>query len=92
MSNSQSSDFNYFNQKAVIELYAGKPLMCESGIFTPPTKTLLEATLQREMSNHLTTKKSKGKSNRRNGLSKKSVRSGFGQFDLESPRYRSGSY
>lgn len=44
------------------------------------------------MSNHLTVEKLENKPNRRNGLSKKSVRSGFGQFDLESPRDRSGSY
>jgi putative transposase len=92
MENSQSFDFDDFKQKAMKELYAGKPLMGESGIFTPLLKHFLEATLQGEMSNHLTSEKSEGKTNRRNGLSKKSVRSGFGQFDLESPRDRSGSY
>ncbi|MCU0470888.1 MAG: hypothetical protein MUF58_20070 [Arcicella sp.] len=55
MGNSQSFDFDDFKQKAMQELYAGKPLMGESGIFTPLLKHFLEATLQGEMSNHLTT-------------------------------------
>lgn len=92
MANSSSFDFDDFKQKAMKDLYAGKPLMGENGILTPLLKHFLEATLQGEMSNYLTVEKSEGKSNRRNELSKKSVRSGFEQFDLESQRDRSGSY
>jgi putative transposase len=92
MENSHSFDFEDFKQQAIKELYSGKPLMGESGIFTPLLKHFLEATLQGEMSNHLSSEKLAGKINRRNGQSKKEVRSGFGQFELESPRDRSGSY
>ena len=35
MENSHSFDFEDFKQQAMKELYAGKPLMGESGIFTP---------------------------------------------------------
>jgi hypothetical protein len=38
MENSQSFDFDDFKQKAMKELYAGKPLIGESGIFTPLLK------------------------------------------------------
>jgi putative transposase len=85
MANSSSFDFDDFKQKAMKDLYAGKLLTGENGIFTPLLKHFLESTLQGEMSNYLTVEKSEGKSNRRNELSKKSVRNGFGQFDLESP-------
>jgi putative transposase len=49
MGNSQSFDLDDFKQKAMKELYAGKPLMGESGIFTPLLKHFFEATLQGEM-------------------------------------------
>jgi putative transposase len=66
--------------------------MGEGGIFTPLLKHFLEATLQGEMSSHLQEDRAKANTNRRNGISKKEVRSSFGKFDLETPRDRNGSY
>lgn len=85
-------DFESFKTKAVQDLGNGKPLMGEGGIFTPLLKHFLEATLQGEMDNHLETEKAEMKRNRRNGLSKKEVRSSMGKFELETPRDRLGSY
>jgi hypothetical protein len=85
-------DFDVFRQTALKELYDGKPLMGDGGIFTPLLKHFLEAGLQGEMDNHLREERTKSAANRRNGLSKKEVRSNMGKFELETPRDRSGSY
>lgn len=85
-------DFDSFKQEAMKELYKGKPLMGEDGIFTPLLKHFLEATLQGEMDTHLKEEQAKSNPNRRNGIGKKQVRSSMGKFDLETPRDRTGSY
>ena len=87
-----SFDYESFKQEALKELYAGKPLMGENGIFTPLLKHFLEATLQGELDTHLREEQAKSNSNRRNGSGKKQVRSSMGKFDLETPRDRAGSY
>ena len=46
MENSHSFNFEDFKQHTMKELYAGKPLMGESGILTALLKDFLEATLQ----------------------------------------------
>jgi putative transposase len=85
-------DFESFKSGALSDLMNGKPLMGEGGIFTPLLKHFLEASLQGELDNHLRGEKAEHKSNRRNGLSKKEVRSSMGKFELETPRDRQSTY
>ena len=92
MQTTDSFDFDSFKQEAMKELYKGKPLMGEGGIFTPLLKHFLEATLQGELDTHLKEEQAKSNPNRRNGTGKKQVRSSMGKFDLETPRDRAGSY
>jgi putative transposase len=92
MQKNQLFDFDAFKQEAMKELYDGKPLMGEGGIFTPLLKHFLEAGLESEMDNHLLKEKEKSNANRRNGTSKKEVRSNLGKFELETPRDRASSY
>jgi transposase-like protein len=92
MQTAQNFDFEAFRQEALKELYEGKPLMGEGGIFTPLLKHFLEAGLESEMDNHLRQEKENSKVNRRNGTSKKEVRSNLGKFELETPRDRASSY
>jgi putative transposase len=92
MEKSQSFNFESFQESALKDLYAGKPLMGEEGIFTPLLKHFLEASLQGELDAHLKGDKAQSKSNRRNGLSKKEVRSSIGKFELETPRDRLSDY
>ena len=92
MQTTDSFDFDSFKQEAMKELYKGKPLMGEGGIFTPLLKHFLEATLQGEIDTHLKEEQAKSNPNRRNGTGKKQVRSSMGKFDLETPRDRAGSY
>lgn len=81
----QSFDFS----KALAELQAGKDLTGEDGVLTPLIKQLTEAALKAELEQHL---ESETEVNRKNGSTKKTVKSSIGQFELETPRDRSGSF
>jgi len=98
MSNSNTSiDFNKFNIKEFQKEFAerakaGQPFTGKDGILTPLFKKLLEATLDGEMDAHLTECEAQNQTNRRNGHSKKSVKTHTGVFELETPRDREGSF
>ena len=59
---------------------------------TPLIKKILEAALEGEMESHLAECENQDQSNRRNGKSKKTVKTGTGSFELETPRDREGSF
>jgi transposase-like protein len=81
----QDFDFN----KALEQLKSGKGLTGKDGVLTPLIKQLTEAALKAELEEHLD---SGPKPNRKNGTSKKTVKSPTGQFELETPRDRAGSF
>ncbi len=83
----QSTGFN-FNQ-ALEDLRAGKPLTGEQGILTPLIKELVESALEGELDSHLAREVV---ANRRNGKSKKTIRSLSGSFELQTPRDRTGTF
>lgn len=56
----------------------------------PLIRKVMEAALDEEMAAHLSEAEEAG--NRRNGLSRKTVKSSSGAFDLDTPRDRSGSF
>lgn len=70
---------------------SGKSLSGKDGILTPIIKRALETALAGEMDNYLSESK-KEEDNRRNGKSKKIVRSAYGEFELETPRDRNGEF
>jgi len=81
----QEFDFN----KALEQLQSGKGLIGEDGVLTPLIKQLTEAALKAELEQHLD---SSSEPNRKNGHSKKTVKSSVGEFELETPRDRAGSF
>lgn len=81
----QDFDFN----KALEQLKSGKGLTGKDGVLTPLIKQLTEAALKAELEQHLDSDPSP---NRKNGISKKTVKSPTGQFELETPRDRAGSF
>jgi putative transposase len=83
-------DFEAFKQQAIKQLYEGKPLNGEKGIFAPLLKQLLEAALDGEMQAHL--QQSDQVDNRRNGKAVKTVKSAAGSFPLLTPRDRESSF
>lgn len=82
-------DFEAFKSDAIKKLKAGKGLSGKDGAFTPLIKAFLEEAMEGEIELHLEDKEAP---NRRNGKSKKKVRSSYGEFELETPRDRAGSF
>lgn len=76
-------------EKALKALQSGQPITGKDGILTPLVKQLTEAALEAEMDSHLA---DEVRSNRRNGKSKKNVKSTNGAFELETPRDRAGTF
>lgn len=82
-----TKDFNI--EAAVKALQSGQDLTGKDGVLTPLIKQLTEAALQAELEQHLETD---DQPNRKNGFSKKTIKSSVGAFELDTPRDRSGSF
>ena len=81
---------NQFNfNDAVKELQAGKNLSGKNGVLTSLIKQLTEAALQAEIELHLDNDQ---QPNRKNGTSRKTIKSSVGSFELNTPRDRNGSF
>ena len=91
-SNLDQFNFNQFQQEAIARLKSGQPLTGKDGVMTPLIKQILEAALEGEMESHLSDCQQEGQPNRRNGRMKKTVKTGTGAFELETPRDRDGSF
>ena len=79
-----------FDMEAALQaLRDGKDLTGKDGILTPLIKQLTEAAMQAELEDHLANDKSP---NRKNGKSKKTMKSPAGNFELEAPRDRAGTF
>lgn len=85
-------DFSQFQKEAIDKLKSGQSLTGKDGILTPLIKEILEAALEGEMDSHLSDCKAQEQPNRRNGKLKKTMKTGTGSFELETPRDREGSF
>ncbi|VAW80312.1 Mobile element protein [hydrothermal vent metagenome] len=77
----ESFDF----ERALKDLQSGKDLTGKEGILTPLIKQLTEAALQGELDAHLA---QEIEPNRKNGSTSKTIKSGTGCFELDTPRDR----
>ena len=75
--------------EALEQIKAGAKIDGKDGVLAPLIKQLTEAALQAELESHLTTEINK---NRKNGKSTKTMKSSVGEFELDVPRDRNGSY
>lgn len=82
-----AKDFDF--EAALKELQSGKSLTGKDGILTPLIKQLTEAALEAEIDTHLAEEVSK---NRKNGKTSKTIKSTSGNFQLDTPRDRTGSF
>ena len=82
-----TKDFNI--DDAIKALKSGQDLTGKDGVLTPLIKQLTEAALKAELEQHLEIGE---QPNRKNGSSKKTVKSSVGAFELDTPRDRSGSF
>jgi transposase-like protein len=83
-----SQPFNF--EQALEDLQSGKDLTGKDGVLMPLIKQLTEAALKAELDNHL--KASVDEPNRRNGVTSKTIKSGSGSFELDTPRDRAGTF
>ena len=85
--------FNF--DDALKQLQSGKPLTGLDGILTPLIKQLTEAALQAELDQHLAQQRQSDESsttNRKNGYTRKTIKAPSGNFELDTPRDREGSF
>lgn len=85
-------DFSLFQKEAIDKLKSGQSLTGKDGILTPLIKEIIEAALEGEMDSHLQDCKTQDQANRRNGKLRKTMKTGTGSFELETPRDREGSF
>jgi transposase-like protein len=82
-----SDEFDF--DKALKALQSGKAITGKDGVLTPLIKKLTEAALEGELDSHLA---QDVVPNRKNGKTKKTVKSTAGPFELETPRDRAGNF
>lgn len=79
-------------QEIIKRLYQGDPVVGEDGIFTDMLQALVNTALDGEIDAHLQGNHDSNHSNRRNGYTKKNVKSRVGNLDVQTPRDREGSH
>ena len=84
-------DFEAFVRKAGEQLRQGKPFTGKDGVFTPLLKRVLEASLEGELDDHLQDSRAP-ESNRRNGHTRKNLKSSLGAFEISTPRDRNATF
>lgn len=86
-------DFNLedFKKEVARKVREGKGLTGKEGALTPLLKEILEAAMEGEMDQHLEETKQETP-NRRNGYTRKNLKSSLGAFELATPRDRDGSF
>ena len=88
----ENFDFSQFKEEAIGRLKSGESLTGKDGILTPLLKEILEAALEGEMDAHLSECKDAGIPNRRNGKLQKTMKTGTGVFELNTPRDRESNF
>ena len=78
-------------KKALEQFMSGKSLFGKDGAFAPMLKSFIEKALESEMESHLDTEE-RSKGNKRNGKGKKTIKSGFGTFDIETLQDRHSNF
>lgn len=82
-------NFELDTQAILQQIREGKALTGKDGALAPLIKQLTEAALQAEIESHLTQDLNR---NRKNGTSSKTMKSDVGNFELDVPRDRNGSF
>ena len=84
-------DFDAFKKEAMQKLRDKEPGVTAENLFKPLFKQFIEEALEAEVNEHLQ-EGGREQGNRKNGKSRKTVKSTHGSFELETPRDRSGTF
>ncbi len=90
MSKLENTDFDF--NDAVQDIMNGKNISGKDGVLAPLVKQLVEAALEAELESHITRDVFAGNKNRKNGSSSKRIKTEGGEFILDTPRDRAGSF
>lgn len=88
----QPSSVEEFARQAAARLQSGEELSGKDGVLAPLIKQIIEASLEGELDAHLEEEKFLEKDNRRNGKSRKRLKTEYGSIDLENSRDRQSSF
>ncbi len=80
-----------FEKKVLDQFMSGKSLFGKDGAFAPMLKNVIEKALSAEMESHLDVNQ-REQGNKGNGKGKKTLKSSFGSFDIETPQDRHSSF
>lgn len=83
-------DYESFEQEAISKLRSGKGLTGEGGALTGLISRIITAAFEGEITEHLSDEGALP--NRRNGHTKKTIRTGLGPIEVHPPRDRNGSF
>ena len=89
---SQTDDYESIKKKALEQFRSGKSLTGKGGAFAALLKQFLEAALQAELEEHLSSDDPEEATNRKNGKVTKTVKTNDGEIELVSSRDRNGSF
>src|SRR5690606_8759816 len=93
MATQEDFDFESFKKEAIAGLYSGKKMTGSDGVLAPMMKHYPESMMTDELEHHISERKLADQTNRKNGKSKKTVRSlSAGEFELETSRDRLGTF
>ncbi len=87
----KNEEYEALKKKALEQFKSGQSLLGKDGAFAPLLKQFLESALEGEMDEHLD-ESERIKGNRRNGTSKKTIKSSDGSFEIETPRDRESNF
>lgn len=84
-------ELNKIGKKALEQFSKGKSFFGKDGAFAPMLQSFIEKALEAEMEGHLDSDE-RNKGNKRNGKGKKTIKSGMGSFEIETPQDRQSSF
>jgi transposase-like protein len=87
----EAFDYEALKKKTLEQFRSGKDLFSKGGAFAPLLKDFLEAALQAELEEHLD-QEAPELNNRKNGYNTKTLKTGAGTFELDTPRDRNGDF
>ncbi len=88
----ESVNYELIKQQALEQFRSGKSLTGKGGAFAPLFKQFLEAALQAELEEHLSSDEPEEDFNRKNGKVSKTIKTGDGELNLVTSRDRNGSF
>jgi putative transposase len=92
LAQNSSFDFSEYQKEAIKQVKSGKPWTGKSGVLTPLIKKIIEASLAAEMDVHMDECATGLVKNRRNGKTTKTLQTGSGPVELDTPRDRAGTF